>query len=125
MDSFYRNITKPLLIFILSLFPLLQYGQSLPDTIITVNYRFDEFQSAQNIQVEIRDGMAFIDDDILLGEAASFMNNTSRSAILTGNSKRWPNNTIPYLIPDSFTQRQAVLSAITHISSRTNLLLSG
>lgn len=125
MPIIYSHIRKEFRLTIaafLLMIPFCHFGQSIPDTVITVNYRFNQNSEAQRIQVEIRGDKAFLEDDILLGDATDFLNsNTNRAAILSGSNRRWPNNTIPYIIPDNFTQRQAVISAITHISSRTNL----
>ncbi|MEL6923396.1 MAG: M12 family metallopeptidase [Bacteroidota bacterium] len=91
------------------------------DTVVTVQYRFHENEPAQPLQVWLKGDRAFLGDDILLGDARTFLNKYNRSAIINGNHRRWPNNTIPYEIEPNHPEENAIRQAILYVKARTNL----
>jgi len=123
-----RKYKKGLVLVVLNLLAItLVFSQTddaelLPkDTLITVKYKFHESEPPQRLQVMIRGDKAFLNDDVVLGDAATFLNKNKRSAVINGNHRRWPDNTMPYFLPSDHPERAAIRQAITLFGARTNV----
>ena len=80
------------------------------------------------ITYEVRNGLAFLDDDILLGDAET--QGTRPRGVAIGNDKTnfnvgalWPSGVIPYSLDGDLGSalNQTIQSAIDHIEARTPL----
>ncbi len=79
---------------------------------------------AQNVEVEIADGKVIYQSDMILGDVGDFSNNTTPSNDATSNddqSRRWPNSTIPYVLPARHPKRDIILAGIKEVHDKTNL----
>lgn len=80
------------------------------------------------ITVSVIDGMAILEDDILLGNIDELIqqekDRLEKGTSINGASQRWPNSTIPYVIdPANFSAARlaTIDDAIEHINNLTNL----
>lgn len=88
-----------------------------------VTVRLPNIPTPQRLEVEVIDGLAILEGDIILGPISSL--STGRGgATTTSLSVRWPSGVIPYVIPSGHTADSlAVIQAINEINSQTNLTL--
>lgn len=78
-------------------------------------------KSAQKVNVELVDGMAIMEGDIVLGPAIMFNPDVQHSVVIKGNNYRWPNGRVPYIISSNHPQTQTILDAIAHVNEKTNV----
>lgn len=88
-----------------------------------VTVRLPNIPAPQTLKVEVIDGLAILEGDIILGPISSL--STGRGgATTTSVSVRWTNGVIPYVIPAGHTTDSlAVIQAINEMNSQTNLTL--
>ena len=76
--------------------------------------------TSKTIKIEIVDGMAVIEGDIVLGPAGQF--EAENAVAITGHNHRWPNGVIPYTIqsghPKSSEIQWAIRQAIQSVFNR-------
>ncbi|GHB62193.1 M12 family metallopeptidase [Persicitalea jodogahamensis] len=81
-------------------------------------------KTAQNIEVEIADGKVIYQSDMILGDVGDFTSTTAPSNDAASNddqSRRWPNSTIPYVLPAGHPKRDIILAGIKEVHDKTNL----
>ncbi|MEZ4888586.1 MAG: M12 family metallopeptidase [Chitinophagales bacterium] len=77
--------------------------------------------SAQKVSVELVDGLAVMEGDIILGPAILFNPDVQASVVIKGNNFRWPNGRVPYIIDGNHPKKQTILDAIEHVNEKTNV----
>ncbi len=78
-------------------------------------------KTAQKVNVELVDGMAIMEGDIVLGPAILFNPDVQASVVIKGNNFRWPNGRVPYVISGNHPKTQTILDAIAHVNEKTNV----
>ena len=101
-----------------------QYENRLdtPDEVVTLSLVLPFQDHAQEVTVEVYEGVAYMGGDIILGNIKDLRNNDRGVGTIIA-SKIWPNASIPYVIGSGFssTQETTILDAIAHVNSSTNL----
>ena len=78
-------------------------------------------KKAQNVEVEITpDGKVIYQSDMVLGKVEDFTNTPAPSND-ADNSRRWPNSTIPYVLPAGHSKRDIILAGINELNTKTNM----
>ena len=117
---------KKLLVFIGLTFvfqvAIAQSGLS-PDSVITIFAKLPFNKSAKWITVSVKDKIAYIEDDIVLGNINDLTSNNAESNVFCDVCQLWPNSTIPYVIAPGFTPQMIneINLAINQINNTTNL----
>ena len=78
-------------------------------------------KSPQKVNVELVDGMAIMEGDIVLGPAILFNPDVQHSVVIKGSNYRWPNGRVPYIISGNHPKKQIILNAIAHVNEKTNV----
>ncbi len=96
-----------------------------PDSIVQITTILPGTTKPQTLTVSVKDGMATLDDDILLGTIAELQSAQDRGAVVGGTGYRWPGGEIPYVIAPGFTPAYITLirTAIDYINATTHLLI--
>ena len=86
-----------------------------------ITYTLPFIERSQVLDVEIVDGKAILDGDIIVSEAALI---GAPVTTLAGNrDKRWPDGVIPYVLNRSHSDFESIKSAIATVNSQTGLTL--
>ncbi|NNF33213.1 MAG: T9SS type A sorting domain-containing protein [Saprospiraceae bacterium] len=101
------------------------YSQVAEEKIVRVPVMLPGSQEPQILDVTLRNGKLFLDDDIYLGDESLLRKvDSDRSASIspiTAAGSLWPNNTVPFNLTASHPERSEILQAMTHIASRTSI----
>ena len=74
--------------------------------------------------IEVVDGLAIYEGDIVLGPAAQFDPNVEYAVAISGNSYRWANGIIPYVIAGGHPKKAQIEQAIQHLNQKTKLCVT-
>jgi Astacin (Peptidase family M12A) len=85
-----------------------------------INLKLPVFKQTKKVSIDIIDGMAIVEGDIVLGKESDF---GQRAIVVDGASKRWPNSTIPYVIDAGHPKKTDIEWAIAHINAETNICM--
>lgn len=77
----------------------------------------------QRLTVEVRDGLVFLEGDIILGRAEELFNPHEKAVAISGQDYRWENGIIPYVIESGHPMGNQIIDAIQHVNEHTNLEL--
>jgi astacin len=78
-------------------------------------------EKPQMVSMEFVDGMAVMEGDIVLGPSTLYNGEVQLAVAIDGDSYRWPNGVIPFVIESGHPKTQSIMDAMQHIQERTNL----
>jgi hypothetical protein len=82
-----------------------------------INYQLPMFDVAQKIKVQMIDGHAIFEGDIILYEETGGVGDAG----ISGNNYRWANGIIPYVIEAGHPRMAEITQAIFNMNQKTNL----
>lgn len=97
------------------------YKPGATGTIREFNITLPMGKVSQLVKVEVIDNMVIYEGDIVLGPLGRF--EAEEAVAIDGASYRWPNSTIPYVLPAGHPKKTEIEWAINHVQSTTNLCL--
>lgn len=97
------------------------YNPGRKGTLRTFSFNLPMHKFAQNINVEVIDNLVIFEGDIILGSLVEFEG--ENAVAIDGVSYRWPNSTIPYVLPADHPKKTDIEWAISHVQTNTNLCL--
>lgn len=99
-------------------------GSSQSHETRTINTVLPLTSTASRVEVDVIDGLAIFQGDIVLGRVDEIQSGGRGGTAITADAYKWPNGIIPYEIP-SGDQRDSlvVVQAVTEMTAQTNLTL--
>ena len=88
-----------------------------------INYQLPYSESPVPLTVEVKEGLVFLEGDIILGTEDDLFGIENRSAVITSDNQRWPGGIIPYEIEEGHPQAPIIIAAIAHVNAETTLNL--
>jgi Astacin (Peptidase family M12A)/Papain-like cysteine protease AvrRpt2 len=87
-----------------------------------VPFRFPGAARPQQVKVDVVDGTAVFEGDIVLGHIDSLRPSGRGIASQAGRDLKWPEGILPYEIERGHFGREAIESAISYLNTHTNLV---
>lgn len=115
------------ILFLIALLPAFQASKAQsylkPDSVVTLFAKFPFKQSPKWVTVSVKDEMAYVEGDILLGNIHALANTRAEDNVYCDVCQLWPNSTIPYVMGPGFTgaMLNEINTAINQINNTTNL----
>lgn len=100
-----------------------RYNPSAPRSVKTIETRLPFATKSSTLTVEIADGLAIMEGDIILGKESAV---TGQNLVIRdGATYRWPGGRIPFEIGGGFSQTALddINRAIQHVNTKTNVSL--
>lgn len=99
-----------------------------PQRVLQITTYLPFADTPQKVTVEVRNGLAIMEGDIVLGNADSLVKASGRglgteSVIVTDRQYRWPSGTIPFEIQSNHPATAQINAGIASINQNTNLRL--